>query len=39
MTADQHTAPIPTDNEVKHDVAEKILNSGAHGEKLTLKKR
>lgn len=36
MTADQHTAPIPTDNEVKHDVAEKILNSGAHGEKIDI---
>jgi hypothetical protein len=36
MTADQHTKPIATDNEVKHDVAEKILNSGAHGEKIDI---
>jgi uncharacterized protein YqeY len=36
MTADEHTAPIPVDNEVKHDVAEKILNAGAHGEKIDI---
>jgi hypothetical protein len=36
MTADQHTKPIPTQNKVKHEVAEKILSSGAHHEKIDI---
>lgn len=36
MKANQHTKPIATDNEVKHEVAEKILNSGAHGEEIDI---
>jgi hypothetical protein len=31
MVADDETAPIPTDNPTKHDVATKLLNDGAHG--------
>ncbi len=33
LTADEHTAPIPTDNREKHKVAETLLNEGAHGKK------
>jgi hypothetical protein len=31
LDADGETAPIPTDNTAKHDVATKLLNEGAHG--------
>ena len=31
IVADDETAPIPTDNPTKHDVATKLLNDGAHG--------
>ena len=31
LDADNETAPIATDNAVKHDVATKLLNEGAHG--------
>lgn len=36
MTADEHTKPIATENEVKYEVAKKILNSGARGEKIDI---
>ena len=32
LTADENTSPIPTDNADKHDIAETLLNRGAHGE-------
>jgi hypothetical protein len=31
LTANAETAPIPTDNVVKHEVATQLLNDGAHG--------
>jgi hypothetical protein len=33
IVADDETAPMPTDNPTKHDVATKLLNEGAHGKK------
>jgi hypothetical protein len=36
MTADEHTKPPAANNEVKHEVAEKILSNGAHGEKIDI---
>jgi hypothetical protein len=32
LDADEKTKPISTDNDVKHDVAEKLLAAGAHGQ-------
>lgn len=32
LTASEKTKPIPADISVKHDVAEKLLAAGAHGE-------
>lgn len=31
LVADGETAPVPTDNSAKHDVATRLLNDGAHG--------
>jgi hypothetical protein len=31
LTADRNTKPIPTQNKIKHDVAEKLLHAGAEG--------
>ena len=31
IVADGETAPMPTDNSTKHDVATRLLNDGAHG--------
>jgi hypothetical protein len=32
LVANARNAPIPTENETKHDVAEKLLREGAEGE-------
>ena len=41
LTADEHTAPIPTDNREKHKVAETLLNKSwkamRSGKPLTIK--
>lgn len=34
LAADSESKPIPTENELKHDVAEKLLHAGAKGKKL-----
>lgn len=34
MIANAENQPVPTDNAVKHDVAETLLSAGAKGEKL-----
>lgn len=31
LTANSDTKPIPTQNQIKHDVAEKLLRAGAEG--------
>ena len=31
LKADAETAPVATENRVKHDVATRLLNDGAHG--------
>lgn len=31
LTANSDTKPIPTQNKIKHDVAEKLLRAGAEG--------
>jgi hypothetical protein len=32
LTANKDTKPIPTQNKIKHDVAEKLLRAGAEGD-------
>lgn len=32
LVANENTKPISSDNHLKHDVAEKLLAAGAHGE-------
>jgi|GEM_PF-6981260 len=32
LVADARTKPIPTDNDIKHGIAEHLLNDGAHGD-------
>jgi hypothetical protein len=34
LNADSHNKPIPTDNALKHDVAETQLSGGAHGKQI-----
>jgi hypothetical protein len=33
LTADAENKPLPADNSLKHDIAEKLLSAGAHGQK------
>lgn len=37
LSADDEDMPIPSDNRIKHDVAEAILNSGAKGKSVNPK--
>jgi hypothetical protein len=34
LKADSHDKPVPTDNALKHDVAETLLSAGAHGNQI-----
>jgi len=39
LSADEHTAPIPTSNRDKHEVAERLLHEGVEGEHPDPKKK